>query len=1560
MLSKTNVPSQGFPGKTEARAISISNEDNHGGQLFVKLEITGSETLATPITFDGGSLNLVKVFLSPLPNYITGSHVDFALTPSSASFRSVGKPLERTGSATFLEYTTGDRLVFGPRSSFLSNYYEENSSSPKVFGDTLLHVRAVGPSEIDVEYTTAIPFNTASFTIRTANNIDIESIDSTLYLPSQTGYTASISSSGFTEDGLTLVTINGPEHCGEHITGHGTLCRLKTTRQLFDYELLQSGKELVSPPIGADGDLIIPNIDKSEVFPVTKNLIFHVDPSTETYVSTQISSSVLNLANLSKRGELVVKEIANPYGVTNLATQASGNMPMWTNNSSSFEGSTKYLEFGNETGGQVLTSSLPISDLDSHDLKKLTFFAVFKLDNGTAGQEFERTIFAASSSHSSFEVRVVGATNPGHTGGAFGTVRIITSGSNGDMKGSNNQDQRYEINYDFGSSARAAAAHLISITTDGAVVNPRGTQVRDNGAEATASYSSMGNLGTSKVHYSLGGSGSFVVDEMKAKSFQGDIGEVLLYNTILTSNEIEAIEGYLGHKWGLTGSFNANHPHRFIKPTVANAVINNIASKFALQKSDDYFVGSGSASDRASALATSKLVGVSEVTIASGGFDGDSKTLINPDYDVLRELPAEVSITASQQSDTEVFVKSYDKNTGILELGYKAEKKVDGYWLELGNTFSGSGGLTSKQVGIIGLDPKDKNSQCVEKGWSQHIGYGKNAQDIFNKDPLKKRVLKQIAFGFSQGRIGKTKGKDKDDYRLSGSWYLPETPRGEDQVLTKLKVDPSSFKGIPTIASWRLVTTKDSKAAAGTWKGNSGSSTTGTANGTLITREDLNEVIKLAQLGFAQTGSNIPEIAMQSTRFDASGSGEYIDIVDVLAVYNHMVDRGEGTERASFAQVLAQDIETIKIKPPGTPSVTAAAVSPESGSAVDISWTLASLGGDESGIQIWRRGSSDNQKKNKRSNLFLFTGNREKLFDKTVQSYELIKVFSGSGHVSYTDKQAPYNENCCENEDNPKIDYIVVAFNEGGESPGASGIVQLVCRNEVPVANNVSLTSSINTPITFTMGVTDNNAPPPFGTASADVDDVDTLTFKISDYANGKLNQLTNNDGIFTFSPNKDFIGKTTIEYEVTNKAGCSSQAQVRIEVSPAKFGIKTKLTKPLRRTNKPVDIPIEWNREDIRGKILKYEVYRALSGSTYSATPLKTISGKLPVSEQFVKFKDKITPEFGHGASEVKYKYKIKAFGFQGDAEKAISENRIVTVETNDHHITIPAKSTGSFPSVTLSSSNASDAYHPRVQLSWDNVTGSVGGALSSATREAQYYNIYRQIISGHKYKKIATVRNRGKDTYIYIDKDLPKPSGRYHGNVDYTAKYRITAITDDGENGDPNNSWGGETDEAGIKAASNTPIARNVSFKICRGEALSGSLQNFVHNHIPESSSFSGAAHVLDDLHFSADGNFNFNTAGQSEGNYQFDYSVTSGNKTSADATVTITVIGCDDLDLPDGTEKQHIAGGAYEVQEQFTKKAGVDQVPFSLREPGGRTLRQRSKPYSVSTGKIDTSDD
>ena len=53
-------------------------------------------------------------------------------------------------------------------------------------------------------------------------------------------------------------------------------------------------------------------------------------------------------------------------------------------------------------------------------------------------------------------------------------------------------------------------------------------------------------------------------------------------------------------------------------------------------------------------------------------------------------------------------------------------------------------------------------------------------------------------------------------------------------------------------------------------------------------------------------------------------------------------------------------------------------------------------------------------------------------------------------------------------------------------------------------------------------------------------------------------------------------------------------------------------------------------------------------------------------------------------------------------------------------------------------------------------------------------------------------------------------------------------------------------------------------------------------------------------------------------------------------------------------------HIAGGAYEVQEQFTKKAGVDQVPFSLREPGGRTLRQRSKPYSVSTGKIDTSDD
>lgn len=48
--------------------------------------------------------------------------------------------------------------------------------------------------------------------------------------------------------------------------------------------------------------------------------------------------------------------------------------------------------------------------------------------------------------------------------------------------------------------------------------------------------------------------------------WRGQLGEVLVYNGVLTTPERQEIEGYLAAKWGLTGSLPNNHPYKKFRP----------------------------------------------------------------------------------------------------------------------------------------------------------------------------------------------------------------------------------------------------------------------------------------------------------------------------------------------------------------------------------------------------------------------------------------------------------------------------------------------------------------------------------------------------------------------------------------------------------------------------------------------------------------------------------------------------------------------------------------------------------------------------------------------------------------------------------------------------------------------------------------------------------------------------------------------------------------------------------------------------------------------------------
>ena len=51
-----------------------------------------------------------------------------------------------------------------------------------------------------------------------------------------------------------------------------------------------------------------------------------------------------------------------------------------------------------------------------------------------------------------------------------------------------------------------------------------------------------------------------------AEGLNGSIGEIIIFSSTSTELEIEKVEGYLGHKWGLTGNLPADHPYKSNAP----------------------------------------------------------------------------------------------------------------------------------------------------------------------------------------------------------------------------------------------------------------------------------------------------------------------------------------------------------------------------------------------------------------------------------------------------------------------------------------------------------------------------------------------------------------------------------------------------------------------------------------------------------------------------------------------------------------------------------------------------------------------------------------------------------------------------------------------------------------------------------------------------------------------------------------------------------------------------------------------------------------------------------
>lgn len=113
----------------------------------------------------------------------------------------------------------------------------------------------------------------------------------------------------------------------------------------------------------------------------------------------------------------------------------------------------------------------------------------------------------------------------------------------------------------FGTTARKTAGNPASVLTSPRIYSEH-SAANDwrnymDGTQLFSTTTNTVNFGTSTRMFGDGGTGA---------SFDGNIAEFLVFDSVLTQTEREKVEGYLAHKWGLTANLPALHPYKSVAP----------------------------------------------------------------------------------------------------------------------------------------------------------------------------------------------------------------------------------------------------------------------------------------------------------------------------------------------------------------------------------------------------------------------------------------------------------------------------------------------------------------------------------------------------------------------------------------------------------------------------------------------------------------------------------------------------------------------------------------------------------------------------------------------------------------------------------------------------------------------------------------------------------------------------------------------------------------------------------------------------------------------------------
>ena len=344
-----------------------------GAERYCKFRVNNNNFNA-PITGDGGGVCLSKIFINQdkadlsagantgadailwdqgrTISFVTGTYTLVGPTIKNFCEINYSESPTDTSSRQFNSDPTSEQgyLAVGPNMSHTSYHYRDNSAASHTYGEFNLHLKVVNENTVDVMYATDKPFDRVQFGVKTANNVNPSSIDTSLYMPSYAGYSSLISlTSSVNPTGYGVINIF-PTGSVTQISGSGTLCRIQYDRNIFDRDKIESGKIFACPPLGGDDssrELVIPDLynrdnlakrgelyssytnDKLVVHlktdevssPLTKTkqtFAIDIDYDTLQYglgKTTMYTTGTLDAANLGDSdGKNLIKKIINPYG----------------------------------------------------------------------------------------------------------------------------------------------------------------------------------------------------------------------------------------------------------------------------------------------------------------------------------------------------------------------------------------------------------------------------------------------------------------------------------------------------------------------------------------------------------------------------------------------------------------------------------------------------------------------------------------------------------------------------------------------------------------------------------------------------------------------------------------------------------------------------------------------------------------------------------------------------------------------------------------------------------------------------------------------------------------------------------------------------------------------------------------------------------------------------------------------------------------------------------------------------------------------------------------------